>query len=442
MLKKIIKLDSLTKFLNGVAIVCIITFGLFFALYLTDRNGLTLVEIYKPEKSIFPTAFIAYVYMHLFDGFEVGVDSIPAMLLTAICALLFTDTSAIVLLYIYKRVWYGFAGFALALLIQLLMLMVWSIITKFLYFSVHKPVETLIITDGLNHVKEIEKIKGQKRFYKVNHILSMNDPCIFETIDKCHTVFMLIPNPDARDSIVSYCFGKNKIVSILPAAYDIAVKNSRLMTIDDLPLLKCHPPRLTLEQRFVKRLMDLAIIVVGFIPAAIVMLIVAAAVLIIDGSPVIYSQERITYRGKRFMLYKFRTMVTNAEENGPVLSRKNDKRVTKLGAFLRFTRLDELPQLYNVLVGDMSIIGPRPEREELIRQYVEETPEFAYRLNVKAGLTGLAQVSGKYNTSPRDKLNFDLLYIRNYSLMQEIKILFSTIKGFSMKGFNDEDIQD
>jgi lipopolysaccharide/colanic/teichoic acid biosynthesis glycosyltransferase len=158
--------------------------------------------------------------------------------------------------------------------------------------------------------------------------------------------------------------------------------------------------------------------------------LIAALLVKLDGGPVFYRQERLTRDGKIFNIIKFRTMVPDAEKHsGPALSTgKNDDRITKVGRFLRASRWDEIPQILNILSGDMSIVGPRPERPFFAEQYELTTPQYHQRLKVKAGLTGLAQVEAKYNTSFNNKLRYDLLYINNYSLFQDMVIIWKTIQ--------------
>ena len=164
------------------------------------------------------------------------------------------------------------------------------------------------------------------------------------------------------------------------------------------------------------------------------MLATLIAIRLYDGGPVVFSQERITRWKKPFNLYKFRTMVVDAEKlTGPVLATEKDCRITPLGSLLRATRIDELPQLFNVLSGDMSLVGPRPERQYFIDQFSMDLPYFEYRLSVKAGITGLAQVLGKYTTTPMNKLKFDLMYIRDYSFLLDIKIILQTIRIIFVK---------
>ena len=158
------------------------------------------------------------------------------------------------------------------------------------------------------------------------------------------------------------------------------------------------------------------------------MLIIAIAIKLYDHGPVFYRQVRLTRGGKQFMIYKFRSMKIDAEANGAQLAKKDDDRITPVGKVLRNLHLDEIPQLFNVFVGDMSMVGPRPERPEIFEKYEESVPDFDFRLKVKAGLTGYAQVYGKYNTTPIDKLKLDLTYIQEYSYRLDLKLLLLTFR--------------
>ena len=184
-----------------------------------------------------------------------------------------------------------------------------------------------------------------------------------------------------------------------------------------------------MEQRFLKRALDIVCTMILLILTSPIMLLTALAVKLYDGGPVLYKQVRCTVNQREFCIMKFRSMRQDAEEDGVArLAQKNDDRITPIGKFIRKCRIDELPQLFNILKGDMSFIGPRPERPEIIAQYMEVMPEFVYRMKVKAGLAGFAQVYGKYNTSPYDKLKLDLAYIENYSLWLDIKLMLLTLK--------------
>ena len=229
--------------------------------------------------------------------------------------------------------------------------------------------------------------------------------------------------------IINYCHEKGKQAMLIPNTYEIFCREAAIRQIDDIPVFQPPSLRLKLETRAMKRLMDIIVAFIGLVGAIPFMLGTAIAIKLTDPGPLIYSQVRTGRGGKEFRVYKFRTMKVDAEKNtGPMLAQENDPRITKTGKFLRMVRLDELPQILNVLRGDMSIVGPRPERPFFVEKYIKETPEYAYRHNVKPGITGLAQVSGKYNTTAYDKLMYDLLYIQKCSLWTDVKIIIRTVK--------------
>lgn len=238
-----------------------------------------------------------------------------------------------------------------------------------------------------------------------------------------------------KNNIMTYCLSKMyKDVYLIPKLYEISIVNSKMEQIRDTPVFVSQSLHLTITQRFLKRTLDISLSIIGLVLLSPLLLVVSLLIKLNDKGPVFYKQERITRGNKPFMLIKFRTMIVDAEkETGAVWQMENDPRITKIGKFLRATRIDELPQLYNVLKGEMTLIGPRPEREIFIQQFIQSIPDFKYRVNVKPGITGLAQVLGKYNSEPIDKLRFDLIYIRNYSLLLDIKILLLTIKAVLSK---------
>ena len=177
-----------------------------------------------------------------------------------------------------------------------------------------------------------------------------------------------------------------------------------------------------------KRLMDIIVSLIMIIIFSPFMILIALAIKLYDRGPVFYKQDRLTLNGRVFKIMKFRSMRMDSEEHGAQLARKHDDRITPVGRVIRATHLDELPQLFNILKGDMSVVGPRPERPEIAAQYRETFPEFDYRLKMKAGLTGYAQVYGKYNTTPRDKVKLDLTYYEQYSLWLDLKLMLLTLK--------------
>jgi len=207
------------------------------------------------------------------------------------------------------------------------------------------------------------------------------------------------------------------------------VRGAKNISLFDTPLLLVKGTGLTPAQRVGKRFMDIVLCSVAMVVAAPIMAVVAVAIKLEDGGPVFFKQKRMTRGGREFDILKFRSMIVDAEKYaGAVLATENDPRITKVGKFIRATRLDEIPQILNILKGDMSIVGPRPERKVIADEYCKDIPEFPYRLKVRGGLTGYAQIYGKYNTSAYDKLRLDLMYIENYSLLLDIKLIILTLR--------------
>ena len=248
---------------------------------------------------------------------------------------------------------------------------------------------------------------------------------------------------DPKNDILKECFRINKRVYFTPKISDIIGKHSENISLFDTPLYLCRNAGITASQRFTKRLFDILLSGIALVLLSPVLIITAIAIKIEDGGPIFFKQDRVTIGGKVFSILKFRSMIVDAEKDGrPHPAGEDDDRITKVGRLIRPTRIDELPQLINIIKGDMSIVGPRPERVEHVEKYTRDIPEFTFRLKVKGGLTGVAQVFGKYNTSPLSKLKMDMYYITNYSLLLDLQIIFETIKILvqkeSTEGFSKE----
>ena len=234
---------------------------------------------------------------------------------------------------------------------------------------------------------------------------------------------------ELKAEIITRCLGGKQVIYVVPHLFEISLINAKLMQLDDTPAFMVGALGLTVEEAFVKRMFDLLLSIVAIILLSPLFLVIAIVIKITSEGPAFYHQERLTKNNKSFSLIKFRTMELDAEgKTGPVLCEENDPRVTPIGKILRRTRIDELPQFFNVLKGDMSLVGPRPERPFFVEQFIHDIPEYEHRFSVKAGITGYAQIFGNYGTSPEDKLRYDLMYIRNYSLLLDIKLIMQTIK--------------
>ena len=252
-------------------------------------------------------------------------------------------------------------------------------------------------------------------------------------------IFITQSIPEYRKkTLVAEAIRMDKNIYMLPSLYDINITKYHMVQFDDTPSFQIKPFRLTQGQRLIKRFFDFAVSLFAVVLTSPIMLIIAAAIRLDSKGPVFYRQERVTRGGKRFMICKFRTMRADAEKmSGPVLAADDDPRITRAGRILRMTRLDELPQLLNILLGDMSIVGPRPERPFFVDQFCDEIDDYDKRLSVKAGLTGYAQVYARYDTDAADKLLYDLIYIREYSFLLDLKIILLTVKTIFTKEASD-----
>lgn len=316
--------------------------------------------------------------------------------------------------------------------LQALATFVWTVIASYIYKNIFAP-RKLLVVHGERPVDDIlQKFASRKDKYTIEKCINISEgigAVCAEATERYDAVVIWDIDVQTRNEIMKFCYGKNIRVYIMPHISDVILKGSDMLNLFDTPIFLTREYVLTMDQRFFKRMIDLVCAVILAVITSPIMLVTAIAVKIYDGGPVLYKQVRVTRDNKEFKIMKFRSMRVDAEKDGVArLASKNDSRITPVGKFIRKVRIDELPQLFNIIKGEMSFIGPRPERPEIIKQYVEEMPEFAYRTKVKAGLAGYAQVYGKYNTTPYDKLKLDLTYIENYSLWLDIKLMLLTLK--------------
>ncbi|MBO5144545.1 MAG: exopolysaccharide biosynthesis polyprenyl glycosylphosphotransferase [Lachnospiraceae bacterium] len=320
----------------------------------------------------------------------------------------------------------------LMMLAQFCVSAVWTFISHKLYQRFFPPKKLLFIS-GERPIEDILK-KFATRKDKYNIV-----KCVYESegrqaieqeiMNGYDGVVLWDINTALRNKLLKFCYSRSIRVYMMPKLPDIMIQGSDQLHLFDTPILLTREYAMTIEQRFVKRLIDVVCALILVVLASPFMLITAIAIKLYDGGPVLYQQVRCTRDMQEFRILKFRSMRTDAEKDGVAkLASKNDSRITPIGRFIRKVRIDELPQLFNILKGEMSFIGPRPERPEIIRQYQEEIPEFTFRTKVKAGLAGYAQVYGKYNTTPYDKLKLDLFYIENYSVWLDLKLMLLTLK--------------
>ena len=311
------------------------------------------------------------------------------------------------------------------------------------YHQMYVPKNMLMIYGNRQAITLKVKMDRRQDKYHVSNVISCNvdNNYLKSEILKHDAVILNDVRAERRNDILKYCYGKKVRTYIVPKITDIIDRGAEEISLFDTPLLLVRGYGPTLMQLAVKRAMDIVLCLIAMIPGLPIMLIVALAIKLEDHGPVFYKQTRVTKDEKHFDILKFRSMIVDAEKAGiSIPATDHDPRITKVGRFIRATRIDELPQILNILKGDMSIVGPRPERVEHHEQYCAEIPEFVFRTKVKGGLTGYAQIIGKYNTSAYDKLRLDLMYIENYSFILDLKLILMTlqilIKPESTEGFD------
>ena len=321
-----------------------------------------------------------------------------------------------------------------------------TVLYSFIYHRIYVPKNMVMIFGRDEAVTLKFKMETRPDKYRIVKLFSIEDGVenICKQLADYDAVIINDVPAEERNDILKFCY-RNKIRTYLtPKLTDIVVRSAKGINLFDTPLLLIKGAGLSPTQRIIKRLGDLLLCLIAMVPAAPIMLIVALAIKLEDGGPVFYKQERVSLDGRVFDILKFRSMIVNAEKDGKSIpATGHDPRITKVGRFTRATRIDELPQLLNIIKGDMSLVGPRPERVEHMEKYGKDLPEFDFRTKVKGGLTGYAQIYGKYNTSPYDKLRLDMLYIENYSLMLDVKLILMTLrimlKKESTEGFEKQE---
>ena len=300
-----------------------------------------------------------------------------------------------------------------------------------LYHKLYAPHEMLLIYGNRRGVSLKIKMDSRRDKYNISKLISVEEgfEAICREMGKYDAVILSDVPAQIRNDILKYCYRYRIRTYLSPKLTDIMIRGGKNITLFDTPLLLVKGTGLTPAQRVAKRCMDIVLSAIALLITSPAFLALAISIKLEDGGPVFYKQKRLTRNGREFEILKFRSMIVDAEKYaGAVLATEDDPRITKTGKVIRATRLDELPQLLNILKGDMSIVGPRPERKVIADEYCKDIPEFAYRLKVRGGLTGYAQIYGKYNTSAYDKLRLDLMYIENYSFLLDIKLIILTMR--------------
>ncbi len=414
----------------------LLSIGIFFVSFLLFRYGKIVIEDYGYRYNYYAAvlygAFVIF-FSRAYNAYLIGYTKTRTLVL----AQFLSQIISIILLYLSVSIaWRQFLNPFVFLPMQCILLLIdviWSYFGNKLFYKLNGKHKTLLLYRNAVDRGRLGSISGKpiERVYEITNELQFNGS--FEEIqDKLKgydAIFVAGLNSSCRNGILKYCKEKSIQGFFLPHIGDTIMQDAEHVRAFDSPVLSVSRKELSPEFAFVKRVFDIVSSGVSLILLSPLILITSLAIKLSDGGPVFYRQTRLTRDGAKFEILKFRSMRVDAEKDGVArLSQgDNDDRVTPIGKIVRRYRLDEIPQLWNIFKGDMSVVGPRPEKPEIAEIYYEKMPEFKLRLQVKAGLTGYAQIYGRYNTAPYEKLEFDLMYINNMCILVDLQLCFATL---------------
>lgn len=432
---------------------CLLYLSLFLSFFmLLSITNPQVINLSRTAATTMATfAILLLIFTLVYGGYQLGVKKARSVFSSLVIAITLTDIVSYLQLEImnvnpaknHRLILLGedFGLFLAAMVLQIGAIYLFVSLGYHYYFRINPPEKCLIVTSSQEQAQHIaEKIATFRQKYKLSDVLHYQCPDVQRAI-LAHDVVFLAGIPDTEEAqLKSFCYEYGKTIYLQAELEDVVISTSQQSVIDDTLFLYIHRVEPTLFQRALKRASDIGLSLIGLALASPLLLISGVAIKLSSPGRVFFRQKRATIGGKVFEIVKFRTMYENACETQAQSACENDERITRLGRFMRKYRIDELPQLFNVLKGDMSIVGPRPEMLENVDRYTQEVPEFEYRKQMKAGLTGMAQIDGKYNTTPKDKVILDLMYIENFSLMLDVKLILRTVTIFfrrdSTEGFH------
>lgn len=447
MKRKLRKLETSIIFVLKTSLYAILFF-IFYIMY--AQKNRQLYNVSRTSVIVIVSCLImGYMFSNIYGRYDIGKRKSKPIVNSIFLTILFTNIIGMLALSVMNTNTQNNHVFQLEqplliipiTAIQYFVILIYVYGGNALYFKLYDPEKCIIITSSQRSLNEVIRgIKKYKLQYSIKRAVDYRNENLKQYIKESDTVFIYDVPVQERTDIIEYCYQNMKNVYFNPSMHDVVERNTKHIILDDVSLFGNFSKGLTLEQRMLKRAFDIVISIVAIVITSPILLVAAICIKAEDGGKVIFKQNRATRYGRIFSVYKLRTMKEDVENYSVV---EDDVRVTKVGKILRKYRIDEIPQFCNVLKGEMSVVGPRPEMLANIFSYTSEFPEFEYRLRVKAGITGHAQIAGKYNTSPRDKLILDLIYIEEYSLWLDIKLIFQTItvllKKDSTEAFKKED---
>lgn len=377
-------------------------------------------------------SIVYFFFAKMYDAHKIGLYRLQELAFSQMLAYGISDGVLLIAAFFwfhnFQRI--RIRLFLLAFVLQLLLILINTFLFNRLYAHFDEPRKIMILYGSEDYKRLLVKIQEKKQRYQVLACMNESEDlsAIFETLAKCKDIYLCDVRDEVKDRVILYCNAHQKDIHISMDIGDLLILGDEVSHSFDTPFLRNKKTPVAWYYPFLKRLSDIVISMTAILLLSPIMIITALSIKLYDRGPVFYKQTRLTKDGRCFEIIKFRSMKMDAEKNGAQLSTVHDDRITPVGKIIRKLRIDELPQLFNILKNDMAVVGPRPERPEIAAQYEQDIPEFHLRLQVKAGLTGYAQVYGKYNTTPLDKLKLDLIYIAQRSVLFDLRILFYTIK--------------
>lgn len=425
--------EKLILYISKIIITGIIS-GTMYYTWIEFFNPYVPTPFYRLGNYLIGALFIIiYVaFVKVYGGFQVGTAPVSDLIFSQIIAIGFLQAFSYVIFSLLSYRLVSLVPFMILFVVFSVVGAIWCFLADYLYFKLHAPRKTIVVFENIDSYLSLKGIRSMdKRFNVVRTFNSSKTPLaeLLEKLNCVDAVFLCGVPSDYRNEVVKYCIAKGKIAYVKPKISDTIIRGGKTIQLMNVPVYRCKRRDSAFVYLCTKRFFDIVLSLIAIIIASPVMAMTAIAIKAYDGGDVFYKQVRLTTNGKKFEVIKFRSMIQNAEKDGVArLATDHDDRITPIGKIIRMLRLDELPQLFNILKGDMSFVGPRPERPEIAAQYEKDMPEFALRLQVKAGLTGYAQVYGKYNTPPYDKVQMDLMYIANQSLFEDLRLMLMTFK--------------
>lgn len=412
------------------AVLLTVPFALCWYLYYAERIASPFY--FKGSLLIVALFFVLYImFGRVYHAFRMSTQRVSEVVYGQFLAVAVSDAIMYIIIWLLSKYFPNILPGLAALAGQVILSVFWAVMAHRWYFATFPPQDTAIVYDTRQGMEKLINQYGLNKKYNVVLTVSAEE-CVedLSVLDKVSTVFFSGIHSHDRNIILKYCVVNGINALLIPRVGDTIMSAGHAMHMFHLPMIRIERYMATPEYLFIKRFADIVISFIALVVLSPIFLVTAIAIKLTDHGPVFYKQVRLTKDGKEFKILKFRSMRVDAEKDGVarLSTGENDDRITPIGKIIRACRVDELPQLINILKGDLSIVGPRPERPEIAEQYCKEMPEFALRLQSKAGLTGYAQVYGKYNTTPYDKLLMDLMYIAHPSIIEDLKIMLATVK--------------